>query len=205
MTAMHNIFLIGLSGSGKSTVGRILAHKLNKPFFDLDALIERECGESISTIFARFGIVTKEENRSLMRTGGVCVYLQADPETVLERLHTQSVERLKRGELPEIRPLLAGSDPLKALQQLLGDRSKWYEDAHFTCSTEGKSAERVAEKIIAMFISSGELVEEPHNLFVRHINVGRGYNVVVDWGGLGRRWTKPENVGFASKGLSDYR
>ena len=215
MTAMHNIFLIGLSGSGKSTVGRILAHKLNKPFFDLDALIERECGESISTIFARFGegyfrscesrvlakiaqteenaviatgggIVTKEENRSLMRTRGVCVYLQADPETVLERLHTQSVERLKRGELPEIRPLLAGSDPLKALQQLLGDRSKWYEDAHFTCSTEGKSAERVAEKIIAMFISSGELVEEPHNLFVRHINVGRGYNVVVDWGGLGK-------------------
>src|SRR5579859_3454986 len=114
MTVMHNIFLIGLSGSGKSTVGRILAHKLNKPFFDLDALIESECGESISTIFTRFGegyfracesrvlaqiaqreenaviatgggIVTKEENRSLMRTKGVCVYLQADPEIVFER------------------------------------------------------------------------------------------------------------------------
>jgi shikimate kinase / 3-dehydroquinate synthase len=218
MTAMHNIFLIGLSGSGKSTVGRTLAHKLNKPFFDLDALIEREFGEgaeSISAIFTRYGeeyfrscesrvlaqiaqaeenaviatgggIVTKAENRSLMRTRGVCVYLLVDAETALERLNIQSADRLEKGEAPEIRPLLAGSDPLKALQRLLGDRTKWYEDAHFSCLTVNKSAERVAQEIIAMFISSGELVEGSHNLFVRHVNVGIGYNVVVDWGGLGR-------------------
>ncbi len=215
MTAMHNIFLIGLSGSGKSTVGRILAQRLDKPFFDLDALIESECGEGVSAIFARYGeeyfrscesrvlarvaqteenaviaagggIVTSTENRSLLRARGVCVYLSVDPETALERLNTQRTERLAQGESPEIRPLLAGSEPLKALQKLLLARSKWYEEAHFTCSTRSKSAERVAQEIIAMFISSGELVEEPHILLVRGINVGKGYNVVVDWGGLGR-------------------
>ncbi len=215
MTAMHNIFLIGLSGSGKSTVGHILAQKLNKPFFDLDTLVELECGESVSTIFARYGeeyfrscegrllaqvaqreenaviatgggVVTKAENRSLIRTRGVCVYLLVEPETALERLSAQYTSRLARGETPEVRPLLAGSDPLNVLRRLLDDRLTWYEDAHFTCSTRGKSAEKVAQEIIAMFISSGELVDESHHVFVRRINVGQGYNVVVDWGGLGR-------------------
>ncbi len=52
---MRDVFLIGLSGSGKSTVGRLLAQQLGKPLFDLDALIEEECGEHIPTIFARHG------------------------------------------------------------------------------------------------------------------------------------------------------
>ena len=225
MTAMHNIFLIGLSGSGKSAVGRILAQKLNKPFFDLDALIERECGESVSAIFARYGeeffrscesrilaqvaqaegnaviatgggAVIKAENRSLIRSNGVCVYLLVDPETALERLNSQRSNRLAQGEAPEVRPLLVGSDPLNVLHQLLNDRSKWYEDAHFTCSTQGKSAERVAQEIIAMFISSGELVGEPPLFFVRRIHVGQGYDVVVDWGGLGRLGQNLKTLGL---------
>src|SRR2546430_17572960 len=52
---MRHIFLTGLLGSGKSTVGRILAQCLNKPLLDIDALIEKEYGESISAIFARHG------------------------------------------------------------------------------------------------------------------------------------------------------
>jgi len=52
---MQNIFLIGLSGSGKSTVGRILAQRLGMPLYDIDALIQEECGESIATLFARYG------------------------------------------------------------------------------------------------------------------------------------------------------
>jgi len=225
MTAMHNIFLIGLSGSGKSTVGRILAQKLNKPFFDLDALIERECGESVSAILARYGeevfrscesrilaqvaqaegnaviatgagVVIKAENRSLIRSNGVCVYLLVDPETALERLNSQRSNSLAQGEAPEVRPLLAGSDPLNVLHQLLNDHSKWYEDAHFTCSTQGRSAERVAQEIIAMFISSGELVGEPPLFFVRRINVGQGYDVVVDWGGLGRLGQNLKTLGL---------
>src|SRR6266496_3754206 len=95
-------------------------------------------------------------------------------------LNSQRSNRLAQGEAPEVRPLLAGSDPLNVLRQLLNGRSKWYEDAHFTCSTQGRSAERVAQVIIAMFISSGELVGEPPLFFVRRIHVGQGYDVVVD-------------------------
>ncbi len=212
---MHNIFLIGLSGSGKSTVGRILAQLLDRPFFNIDELIEQECGERISTLFARYGeeyfrscesrllaqvaqteenaviatgggSITKAENRSLIRSHGVVVYLLVDPETALERLNQQHLEKLAQQEVPEIRPLLASPDPLKSLQELLQDRSTWYEEAHFTCSTRNKSAERIAQEIIAMFISSGELVADPHILHVRRIHVDGGYNTVVDWGGIGR-------------------
>ena len=215
MAAMHNIFLIGLPGSGKSTIGRILAQRLNKPFFDIDVLIERECGEHISTIFEHYGeqyfrscesrllaqvvqseenavvatgggVITKAENRSLIRSRGVSVYLMVDPQTALDRLNRQHHEKQAQGEVPEIRPLLIGSDPLKSLRTLLQDRSIWYEDAHFTCSTLNKSAQRVAQEIIAMFISSGELVGEPPILDVQRIHVDKGYNAVVEWGGLGR-------------------
>jgi shikimate kinase/3-dehydroquinate synthase len=213
---MHNIFLVGLSGSGKSTVGRILAQRLDKTFFDVDALIEEECGERIAAIFARHGedyfrdceshvlariaqaqdaaviatgggTVTRPENIALMRQRGTCVYLSVEPATALERLHLQrttSTADTNSTASPEIRPLLAGPDPLKALQDLLRERSQGYEDAHYTCSTGGKSVERVAREIIAMLIAAGELVAGPPR--ARRLNVGEGYNVVVDWGGLGR-------------------
>ena len=210
---MHNIFLLGLSGSGKSTVGRLLAQRLSQPFFDIDTLIEKECGERIPAIFAQHGedyfrscesrilthvartadtaiiatgggIVTRPENRSLMHERGVCIYLLVDPTTALERLNAQQSQTLRNGEAPEIRPLLAGPDPLAALQNLLAARCEWYQDAHFTCSTQGRSAECVAQEILAMLISSGEIGGVPP--CVRHIQVGEGYDAIVDWGGLGR-------------------
>ncbi|TMD67814.1 MAG: 3-dehydroquinate synthase [Chloroflexi bacterium] len=215
MAAMHNIFLIGLPGSGKSSIGRILAQRLNKPFFDIDTLIERECGERISTIFEHYGeeyfrlcesrllaqvaqsqenaviatgggVVTKAENRSLIRSHGISVYLMVDSQTALDRLNRQHLEKQAQGEVLEIRPLLVGSNPLKSLQTLLQDRSKWYENAHFTCSTLNKSIERIAQEIIALLISSGELVGEPPILEVQRIHVDKGYNAIVEWGGLGR-------------------
>src|SRR2546421_7803138 len=212
---MQNVFLIGLSGSGKSTVGGILAERLGKPLIDIDALIEKECAKPISAIFSQHGedysrscesrifthiaqardraviatgggIVTRPENRSILRERGVCIYLLVDPKTALERLTAQHTQALLDGKTPEVRPLLAGPDPLATLQNLLKARSYWYADAHFTCSTEGKSPERVAQEIIAMLISSGELSADPPIVLVRRVHIGEGYNVVVDWGGLGR-------------------
>src|SRR5690349_8317614 len=106
---MQNIFLVGLPGSGKSTVGRMLAQRLGKPLLDVDMLVEEECGERIPAIFAQYGedyfracesrvlakaaavtggaviatgggIVTREENRILMAERGVRVFLQVEPE-----------------------------------------------------------------------------------------------------------------------------
>ena len=106
---MRHIFLIGLSGSGKSTVGRLLERDLGMPLLDIDALIEEECGERIPAIFAHHGeeyfrscesllldrvtrtqnaahhstgggIVTRAENRALM-AGPVCasIYKSSQP------------------------------------------------------------------------------------------------------------------------------
>src|SRR5690349_17505698 len=167
-----HLFLIGLSGSGKSTVGRILAHRLGKSLRDVDALIEKEYGERIPAIFARHGedyfralesrvlaqavqeedeavivtgggIVARAENRVLLAQHGVRIFLHIDPHISLQRLRTQHEAELARGETPELRPLLSGPDPLATLQALLTTRLPWYQEAELTCSTAGKSAEQV--------------------------------------------------------------
>lgn len=205
---MQNIFLVGLSGSGKSTVGRVLAERLGKPFLDTDTLIEEERGARIPAIFTRHGedyfrdcesrvlvqaahteggaiiatgggIVTRSENRALLAEQGTSIFLAVEPVVALERLDAQHLH-----SSPEIRPLLAGPEPLAALEALLAVRSDWYQEADFTCATQGKSVERVAQEIIALLIGSARLNAMPP--LVRRIAVGDGYDAVVDWGGLGR-------------------
>ncbi len=210
---MRSIFLIGLSGSGKSSVGRILAQRLGVPLFDTDALIEQECGERIPAIFALHGedyfrtcesrvlaqaaqtpggvvistgggSVLLPQNRTLMAEHGVRVYLSVPPEVAVERLQTQQRQMIERGETPEARPMVAGADPLASLTTLLAARAAWYKEADFTCSTQGKTVEWVAQEIIALLIGSSELDTVPP--IVRRVRVGEGYDAVVEWGGLGR-------------------
>ena len=210
---MRHIFLIGLSGSGKSTVGRLLERDLGMPLLDIDALIEEECGERIPTIFARHGeeyfrscesllldrvtrtksgaiistgggIVTRAQNRALMAERGVRVYLHVEPALALRRLQAQLELAIAQNTVFEVRPLLAGPDPLASLQHLLSARASWYQEAELVCSTLNKSARQVAREIIAMLNSAGEL--ETIAPIVRHIKTGDGYDAVVDWGGLGR-------------------
>jgi shikimate kinase / 3-dehydroquinate synthase len=211
----QHVFLTGLSGSGKSAVGRLLAERLSRPFLDIDVLVEEQCGQRIPAIFAQQGeayfrecesralldatqssncaviatgggIVTRQENRTLLRAAGTCVYLSVQPEIVLARLEEQRTQAEACGAVPEIRPLLVGSDPLERLRSLLAERAQWYEDAHATVVTDEKSAEQVASEIIAMLISAGEVVTDPHILSVQRVHIGDGYNVVIEWGGLGR-------------------
>lgn len=210
---MRHIFLIGLSGSGKSTVGRLLERDLGMPLLDIDALIEEECGERIPAIFAHHGeeyfrscesllldrvtrtqnaaiistgggIVTRAENRALMAGRGVRVYLQVEPALALQRLQTQQELAIAQNIVFEARPLLAGPDPLASLHHLLSARASWYQEAELICSTLNKSARQVAREIIAMLNSAGEL--ETVAPIVRHIKTGDGYDAIVDWGGLGR-------------------
>ncbi len=212
---MRHIFLIGISGSGKSTVGRLLAQRLNVPFLDSDALIEVECGESIPTIFAQHGeayfracesralthaistshngaviatgggAVLSEANRALMAEHGIRVWLQTEPDIALERLHAQHTAALAHGTVPETRPLLVGPNPRAVLHALAAARSLYYEEAEVVCKTTGKNGEQVAQEVIAMLTHSGALRDEPTPI-VRHVQIGNGYDVVVDWGGIAR-------------------
>jgi shikimate kinase/3-dehydroquinate synthase len=213
---MQNIFFIGLSGSGKSTVGRLLADRLNRPFIDLDLWIEQDCGQRIATMFSEHGeeyfreyesrvfarivqsysnaviatgggIVTRPENRLLLREQGFCVYLLTEPEIALDHLQAQQLAAEAQGNEPEIRPLLTGADPLGALQALHETRKGWYEEAAFTCSTQNKSVERVVHEIIAKLIASGQMLQDGISTrHVRSVRIGDGYDILVDWGGLGR-------------------
>ncbi len=210
---MQHIFLIGLSGSGKSTVGRMLAQRLGISLLDLDALIEKESGERIPAIFARYGedyfrscesrvlaraacsdeaavivtgggIVVRSENRALMAERGTRIFLAVEPHVSLQRLQTQQALEQAQGQTPELRPLLSGPDPLATLQNLLTTRLPWYQEAELTLSTLGKSAERVTLEVIAMLTGTGKI--DGSAPIVRHIHAGAGYDTIVDWGGLGR-------------------
>jgi shikimate kinase len=137
--------LVGLPGSGKSTVGRHLARKLSLPFIDSDHAIEARLGCSVREYFEvegeeRFrdlesevlaellgsgagvlstggGSVLREINRKRLKSQGEVFYLRTTPEDVFRRLkHDQS------------RPLLQVSDPLGRLRELFALRDPLYKD-----------------------------------------------------------------------------
>jgi shikimate kinase len=140
-----NIFLVGLMGAGKTTVGRTLAHRLGRPFHDTDQEIERRTGVKVSVIFeiegepgfrvreiqalteltARDnivlatggGAVLAPENRALLKERGLVVYLHAQPRDLWQRTRQD-----------KNRPLLQGVDPLLRLQELYGQRDPFYRE-----------------------------------------------------------------------------
>jgi shikimate kinase len=160
-----SLWLVGLSGAGKSTVGPIVARRLDYGFFDLDAEIERETGDSISRLFERLGEsafrdaearasdALLERPRIVVATGGgwmartdirrggrgcARVWLRVSPQTAARRL----------AEDPTGRPLLAGEDPEGALAALLERRSRAYAEAEIAVDTDGLDPAGVADRIL---------------------------------------------------------
>ena len=162
----HTIILTGFMGSGKSSVGRILAQKLSYRFVDLDYEIESASGCSINDIFAGSGedvfralenkhleraltdgeetviatgggAIIAEHNRLMMQNSGVIVNLKVSLAQVLTRLHGCSN-----------RPLLAGEDVLERIRTLMAAREHFYADADIQIDTNGKSVEDVSMEIL---------------------------------------------------------
>ena len=138
---MINIYLIGMMGSGKSTVGKILAKKLGKQCIDLDKIIEKRVGESIEYIFENEGelkfryyetielkkisnavvacgggIILSNENLNFMKRNGQIIYLRATINELEKRLIKS-----------KNRPLLKNRDLRESLEGLLAERKKKYE------------------------------------------------------------------------------
>ncbi len=160
-----NLFLIGMMGSGKSTVGQLLAEQLRYRFFDSDVLIERVAGEPVTEIFAHQGEATFRElesqvlgqlaaqTRSVIATGGgiilqphnwsylhhgIVIWLDVAVEILVNRL---------QGD--QTRPLLQQQDLRQRLNQLLGDRQHLYAHADLRLPiTEEQPPAAIADLIL---------------------------------------------------------
>ena len=173
------IALIGLPGSGKSTVGRQLARRLQLPFYDSDRVIEERIGCSIKDFFAREGeevfrdveelviddltqrgnavistgggAVLRSPNRQNLKARSQVVYLKSTPEELARRLKHDTN-----------RPLLQVGDPLTRLRELFAIRDPLYrETAHFTIETGRPSVATLVNMIVMQLELAGVVPASP--------------------------------------------
>jgi shikimate kinase len=165
---LSNIALTGFMGTGKSTVGRLIAEQLRFHYVDTDELIEIRAGKSVSSIFAiegeaafrqhekeivaellsrqqtviatGGGLGANPENLSSLKQHALVVCLWASPEKIWERVKNQTH-----------RPLLQDADPLGKIRNLLAVREAGYKQADVLLNTEVRSLKEVANQVMLQF------------------------------------------------------
>jgi shikimate kinase len=165
MSEQKNIILTGFMGTGKSTVGRVLAQLLGYVFVDTDNLVAQRAGKPVSLIFAEDGertfreweasiteelvphrglviatgggLFTSERNAEMLEGTGPVFCLAAKPKEILKRIKASG----------EHRPLLDAENPQQRLEELLAERAPIYEK-YEQIDTSGKSPDRVAKAIL---------------------------------------------------------
>ncbi len=164
------IFLTGLMGVGKTTIGKKVAASLQLPFIDLDRYIEQQKNMSVPDLFAYFGenyfrqteqeclqqIIQQDsfvlacgggtpcfyENMNLMNANGVTVFLEASPAFIASRVkQSKTVRPLFKNATDESR--------LKIVQALSSEREQFYSKAKYTLNVEKLSTEEVAQQVVA--------------------------------------------------------
>jgi shikimate kinase len=161
------IFLIGFMGTGKSTVGRLLAAELGFVFADLDEVITRAAGRTVAEIFTsegEAGFRAREEQavrtasamrRTVIATGGGAACREGNLAAMLAAgrvvaLSATPAEVIRRTGTGPGRPLLHGkADPEGAAAALLAEREPFYARAHHQVDTVGKRPDTVAREVIA--------------------------------------------------------
>ncbi len=160
-----NIVLTGLMGSGKTSVGKLLAKRLHYQFIDIDSLIEKKTGIKIKTIFKHYGesyfrklesqickkvstykkcvistgggVVLNARNIEWLRKNGIIVNLRAKPEILWKRV-----------KYKKDRPLLHVRNPLEILKRVWHARKLLYDDADVIIRNDRLTLEETVEKII---------------------------------------------------------
>lgn len=178
-TPPKNIVLIGFMGSGKSTVGRELHHRLGYPLVDMDHVIEQRAGKPITAIFAEDGeekfremetelleeLADPTAARRIISTGGGVVGRRANRERLRQLgyvvwLHAPTAVILERTSKNRDRPLLHADDPAARVEALLAERKPLYaEAAHLKVETADLDCKELATGILesARYFFTGHL------------------------------------------------
>ncbi|MBU0678374.1 MAG: shikimate kinase [Verrucomicrobia bacterium] len=168
-----NIVLVGFMGTGKTTVGRIVADRLGRELVDMDTIIEERETRAISDIFAQDGepyfrdleraltqelagrqnlvitagggIVLNPDNIRDFSVTGLVVCLRADPDEILRRVQAE-----------DHRPLLENGDKANRIRDILADRQPLYDAIAHQIDTTSLSPEGTAREIVRIFLSATE-------------------------------------------------
>jgi shikimate kinase len=163
-----NLALIGFMGTGKTSVGRLVAELLHYDYLDTDDVIQTQQGRAIPEIFSTDGEpafrrleqeMTRElaartrtviatggglpvhaENLASLKTHALVVCLWASPEKIWERVKNQTH-----------RPLLHDPDPVKKIRELLAAREPFYKQADVLLNTDLRSVREVAQQVVHQF------------------------------------------------------
>lgn len=209
-----NVVLIGFMGAGKSTVGRLLAERMNRSFVDVDEVVAEMAGMSVEDIFASEGeagfrrreeeavarvaeaggqviatgggVVMQRRSVARLRATGAVIWLRGRLETLLARA---------LAEQDRSRPLL--QRPRSELERLYAQRERVYALADYVVDVDDKSPEQVAEAIEAML--QGGSRQPPSVVSVRLAS--RCYDIVVGPGLLADAGRLCVAAGVAGKGL----
>ena len=163
----NNLYLIGFMGTGKSTIGRIIARNRSEMIFcEMDDMIEKHEGKTISDIFAELGeayfrqvetdvlkeiadmdnaivscgggVPLKDENIEIMKQSGTIIWLTASPDTIYNRVCCNNK-----------RPLLKGNMTIEHITEMMNNRHSQYEKAaDQQVSTEAGRPELTAENVV---------------------------------------------------------
>ena len=172
MSDPHNLILIGYRGSGKTSVGRLVAEHLGWKLIDTDELTERAAGRSIAAIFADSGeaafremesdaaeravggtrrvisvgggAVLAQANRDKLRQAGLCIWLTAPAEELHWRLQADPRSASQR-------PALTDASALEEVRRLLAIREPFYQAlAHRVVDTSGRPVPEIAREVVAI-------------------------------------------------------
>ena len=160
----RHLVLVGLPGAGKSTVGRLVSERLPAPLIDIDQLLVRQVGRPVDQIF---GMMGEPVFRRLERDA-VQAALEGDPAVIIpgggwaaQPGHMETAMRCsliiylkctagtaaRRSSQGDVRPLIAGADPLQRMSQLLTEREKFYHLAHHEVAAGTKDVGDIADEV----------------------------------------------------------
>ena len=221
---MQRIFLTGLSGSGKSSIGRMVSELLRWDFIDTDTLLSERCGMPVGQILIEFGeqrfrqmesealilaadyervviatgggAVISGANRTFMQEHGLTFYLETSVEIAWQRVQEQIHQSGKSAE----RPLVDGTDGQQRLQSLFLARKQWYEEAVVCINANEDSLDIISKRVVAFALTNGYLNTSSQSQKTVTLQLGKVTSrAIIEWGGLYHLPEYLKSTGFSQR------